>query len=370
MKVLFLIPTMGNGGAEKALLQILNNYKRDDVEVSVKCLFNQGDLLYDIDKDIKYSYVFKKTFRGNIFIFKLFSPKFLFKKMIKEKYDVIVSFLEGPTTRIVSGCDDNTKLINWVHTAPITDKVLTRSYRSKKELVKCYKKYDKTIFVAKTAMSTFFEHFPELDLINCGVCYNPINAEEVLKKAEEKCDVKFNKDVFNIISVGRLSQVKGFDRLINVIKKINENFDKKVHLYIVGSGALKESLKKQVTDFGIEKNVTFLDFKKNPYKYVKQADLYVCSSFREGYSTAVIESLILGVPVVTTECSGMKEILGQNNDFGIITKNEEKSLLDGIQLLINDSDTYIKYKNSAGFRGKEFDLKKTMIELDKILNCF
>lgn len=85
----------------------------------------------------------------------------------------------------------------------------------------------------------------------------------------------------------------------------------------------------------IENNLTdtftFLGYRDNPYKYVKKADLYVCSSRREGFSTAVTEALIVGTPVVSTNCSGAYELLGKNNEYGIVTENNEDALYEGIK---------------------------------------
>lgn len=367
MKVLFVIPTLGGGGAERTLVQILNNYKNDNCDIFVKTLFNEGSLLKQLNKEINYSYVFKKSFRGNIHFFKLFSPRFLFRLMIKEKYDIIISFLEGPATRIVSGCGYDAKLINWVHTSPVKDSVLTKSYRNRKELINCYGKFDKTVFVAKTAQTVFFEHFPELAKNNSTVYYNPINTVQIKQNLTEDCHTAFDKNEFNIVSVGRLEQVKGFDRLINTVSKINEKSDRKVHLYIIGDGTLRESLKSDVQKKGLTDYVTFVGFQDNPHKYLKQADLYVCSSYREGYSTAVIESLVVGIPVVTTECSGMREILGENEEYGIITENNESSLQEGMEKMLFDRELYSKYKLAAEKRGKEFDMEKSIEELTDIV---
>ncbi|MGN1317338.1 MAG: glycosyltransferase [Acutalibacteraceae bacterium] len=367
MKILFFIPTLGGGGAERTLVQIVNNYKTNDCDIFVKTLFNEGSLLKQLNKEVNYSYVFKKSFRGNIHFFKLFSPRFLFRSMIKEKYDIIISFLEGPATRIVSGCNYDAKLINWVHTSPIKDSVLTKSYRNRQELINCYSKFDETVFVAKTAQTVFFEHFPELAKNNSTVYYNPINTEQIKHNLTEVCDLVFDKNEFNIVSVGRLEQVKGFDRLINIASKINEKSCRKVHFYIIGDGTLRENLKSDVQKKRVADYVTFVGFQDNPHKYLKQADLYVCSSYREGYSTAVIESLVVGIPVVTTECSGMREILGENEEYGIITENNESSLQEGIEKLLFDSALYNKYKLSAEKRGEEFDMKKSIEELNSIL---
>ena len=101
-KVLFFIPNLSVGGAEKVLVNLVNNMDKSKFDITVQTLFAGGVNEQFLDKHINYRYCFKKTFRGKSQILKLFSPKTLYKKFIKERYDIIVSYLEGPTARIVS----------------------------------------------------------------------------------------------------------------------------------------------------------------------------------------------------------------------------------------------------------------------------
>lgn len=361
-KVLFFIPTLGAGGAERALVKLVNNLPQDKYDISVKSLFNTGIYINELNKNISYSYVFKRAFKGNVHIFKIFSPSFLYKIMIREDYDVIVSYLEGPTTRIASGCNDkNTKLINWVHTSAETKDVFLSSYRNQDEFKKCSEKYNKTVFVAKTAQDRFEQVFPNIS-INPIVIYNPFDREKILNRSKEESDVM--SDDFNIVSIGRLMPVKGFERLIKAISKINS---RNVHLYIIGEGSLRNFLQEEIDNNGLKSKVTLVGFRENPYPMLKESDLYVCSSHREGYSTTVVESLVLGVPVLTTNCSGMTEILGENQEFGMIVDNNDEALIQGLERILNDNQLYAYYKEMAQIRGLDFELMKSVEPVDRML---
>lgn len=108
-------------------------------------------------------------------------------------------------------------------------------------------------------------------------------------------------------------------------------------------------------------------FKTNPYKYVSKCDLFICASHAEGFSTAVTEALILEVPVCTVEVSGMKEILGEHNEYGIVTENNEESLFQAIKLLISDSELLSYYKKMANERGKMFNIDSTVKAVEEML---
>ena len=139
-----------------------------------------------------------------------------------------------------------------------------------------------------------------------------------------------------------------------------------VHLYILGRGPLQKQFKDYITNNHIENHITLLGYQTNPYKFVAKADLFVCSSYREGFSTAATEALILGTPVCTVEVSGMKEMLGSNNEYGIVTENNEDALYIGIKKMLDNPDLLIHYRKMAAERGKAFRTDVTVNAVEKM----
>ena len=140
-----------------------------------------------------------------------------------------------------------------------------------------------------------------------------------------------------------------------------------VHLYLIGSGELEEEYRKVISQNGLKENVTILGYKDNPYKYVRQCDLFVCSSYKEGYSSTVIESLLVGTPVITTLCSGMHELLG-NNEYGMITENSKEGLYKGIKRILTEIGLLDRLKQKAIERGKMFSTADTVKAVEEILD--
>lgn len=357
-KILFLIPTLGGGGAERVLVNLVNNLDKTKYDVTVRTLFKSNVNAKYLNNNIKYIEGKIPQFRGNTYILKLFSPKFLYNFFIKEKYDIIVSYLEGPTARIVSGCNDTyTKKISWIHCRLETKRRASDSFRSFDEAVLCYSKFDKNICVSNL-VKQYFDDVLHLEK-PAEVLYNTIDVERVKTLADENIDdFKFYDDI-NIVSVGRLIQIKGFDRLINVHKRLVD-VGIKNHIYIIGEGALKDDLNRQINALGLTDTVHLLGFKPNPYKYIAASDLYVCSSISEGFSTAVTEALILGVPVVSALCGGSYELLGENEEYGIVTENSEQGIYEGMLKMLSSPDTLLYYKQKAQERGKLFSKENTV----------
>ena len=103
-----------------------------------------------------------------------------------------------------------------------------------------------------------------------------------------------------------------------------------------------------------------MGFHQNPYKYVARCDLYVCSSHREGFSTAVTEALVVGTPVVSTNCSGAKELLGDDNEYGIVVENSEEGIYQGMKQMLSNPEMLAYYKKQAKLRGSFFSRTETV----------
>lgn len=365
-KVLFFIPTLGQGGAEKVLVNLVNNMDKEKYQITLKTLFDHGVNKQYLDENIIYSYVFKKVFRGNTYLLKIFSPKLLYKIFIKEEYDVVIAYLEQLPTRILAGCPDNRiKKVAWIHVEIQDEKKFFRCFKSLKEAKWCYEQYDSIIGVSKTAVQSLESIIGMKQKMN--VIYNTVESNKIILKSQEEIkDIRISKEKINLISVGRLTEQKGYDRLLRIYKKLIEE-GLKLHLYLLGIGELEEQFKQYIKKNNLEEVVTFLGYKDNPYKYVKNADLFICSSYREGFSTAVTESLIVGTPVITTLCSGMEEML-ENGKYGVIVKNNEEALYRGVKELLYNPEKLQYYKEMAIERGKFFNTESTVKDVQNLID--
>ena len=362
-KILFFIDTLGYGGAEKVLVNLINNMDKSKYDITLMTVFDSGSNKQYLKEGVKYKYIFKRVFRGNVAFFKLFRPEYLYKKYIKEEYDVVIAYLEGNTTRILSGCPySNTKKLAWIH-VEMDMKTRLYPYRNLKECVTCYKKYDKIVGVSKNVIDSFKAHLGEWN--NLTVKYNTVDTDYIKKCAAEETDA-IDNDVFSAISVGRLIEQKSYSRLLRIHKRlIDSGYRHK--LYIIGEGGQHGMLQRYIDTNNLHNTAKLLGFCDNPWKYVAKADLFICSSLKEGFSTAVTESLIVGTPVVTTLCSGMKELLG-DSEYGLITQNDEESLYNGILALIKDRTLLNRYKQKAIERGRQFDTTATVKAVEELID--
>lgn len=359
IKVLFVIHDLSVGGAEKVLVNLVNNMDYSKFDITVLALFDGGVNRQFLNHNITYHYAFRKAIRGNSKLMKMLSPNSLYRLLVSESYDIVVSYLEGPAARIVSGCPKNKeKIVSWIHCTFHSEKEFAKSFRSLGEARRCYKKSDCMVFVSEEVRQAFLKYCP----VNCDtkVLYNTNETEKIVLKATEKMEQDiFFENTFYWCGVGKIVQNKGFDRMIRIQKRLVEE-GYSVHLLILGTGKQQEELEKWCIDNGIRDFVSFLGYQTNPYKYVSKCDLFVCASHAEGFSTATTEALIVGTPVCTVKVSGMEEMLGKNNEYGLIVDNDEEELYKGIKKLIDDPVLLKNYRKKSLQRGKKFSTVETV----------
>ncbi len=363
-KILFLIHDLGHGGAEKVLVNLVNNMDPKQFDITVVALFGGGVNEQFLKPHIQFRAVFPWMIPGNSKLMKFLSPKQLHKLCVKEHYDIEVSYLEGPAARVISGCPDkDTMLVSWIHVEQHSLQKLSAAFRSEKEARECYACFDQTVCVSEYVKNDFCSI---LDFAKpCQVLYNTVESNKILEMSADSALELVDDGKLRLIAVGTLKESKGYDRMLRIVKRLDNN-EYPIHLYILGEGPQRKDLEQYVRDNNLSEIVTFLGYNTNPYKYVAKCDLFVCASFAEGFSTAATEALIVGTPVCTVEVSGMKEMLGENNEWGIVTDNDEDALWKGIKQLLDNPKLLAHYKEKAALRGKTFSTENTVKAVEEM----
>lgn len=365
LKILFLIHDLHHGGAEKVLVNLVNHMDHKKFNITILALFGGGVNEQFLSPEVRLLHGHSHAIPGNSRIMKLLSPQQLFRRYIKEKYDIIVSYLEGPSARIVSGCpNDGTRLVSWIHCTIKTPNEAAIGFRNFQEAQRCYQRFDCSVFVSSGVRDAFCRLiFPKRSFI----LHNVIDSDMIVKASQKAISgCTFSGSKYKLVGVGKLEEVKGFERLLRIHKRLLLEEHLSVHTYLLGEGSKREMMESWVQDNELCNSVTFLGYQTNPYKYVAKCDLFVCASFAEGFSTATTEALIVGTPVITTEVSGMQEMLG-DNEYGVITENDEEALYRGIRDMLTTPGKLKYYKEKAKERGISFNTSQTVRAVENML---
>ncbi len=366
-KILFLIPNLKHGGAEKVLVNLVNNLNPEKYDVTVQTIFDVGVHRDGLNPQVRYVPGLKYEFRGNTHLFKLFSPKMLYRHFVREQYDIVVAYLEGVAARIISGCPSpGTKKICWLHTEFMHPRAAAIGFRSVSETKKSYGAFDRIVAVSKRVQEQFLCNVGKS--VPVSVLYNTNETEQILDRSIENPEnPNFQTDQLSVCAIGRLNEVKGFDRLLNAhVRLLREGIAHRV--FILGTGEDKAKLTQAAKLSGAEDSLCMLGFCENPYAILSRCDLFVCSSRREGFSTAVTESLIVGTPVVSTDCSGARELLGEHDEYGIVVENSEEGIYQGMKRMLSDPELLTHYKKQAKLRGSFFSRTETVRAVEEMLD--
>lgn len=364
-KVLFLIHDLGQGGAEKVLVNLVNNMDFAKFDITVMSLFDCGENKQFLSEQVHYKHWCPNMVPGNSHLMKLLSPPALHSLIIKEHYDVEVAYLEGPCARVISGCTDpDTRLVSWIHIEQHTAEAAAASFRSVTEAQECYNRFHRIICVSQTVAEDFRQ---ALNITApCQVLYNTNESTKILQLGQKPVELPFPESSIKLVGAGKLLKNKGFDRILRITKRLVEE-GYPICTCILGEGPERSALQQYIAENGLTGRVLLPGYQLNPYKYVAKCDLFVCASHAEGFSTAATEALILGVPVCTVEVSGMKEMLGEHDEYGIVTENSEEALYQGIKRLLDDSALLAHYREKAAERGKMFSTEQTVRAVEEML---
>ncbi|MDO4462470.1 MAG: glycosyltransferase [Bacteroidia bacterium] len=380
-KILFVIESLGGGGAEKVLSTIVKHIDKERFDVTVCPIVGTGPYVEDIKKYANYRPILRDKASlspiGRIWyaikyklIYNILPLSWVYKLWIPKGYDTEIAFCEGFATKLMStSTNKKAQKIAWVHTDlkinPWTQEM--GIFKNISEETKAYSHFGKIITVSKSVEQSFSDVYGQNNKI-CTI-YNPIDSEEIITKSNISSlgkDNKYRKQL-NIITIGRLVHLKGYDILVRIVKRLlDEGY--KLHLDILGEGDERAKLESYITNNNLANNITLLGFQKNPYQYIANSDLFVCSSRSEGYSLVIAEALVLGVPVISTYCSGPNELLNEG-EYGMLVENNEdgEGLYNGIKKLLDDRELLSKYQEKAITRGSTFGVSSIMNKIESII---
>lgn len=368
-KVLFLINTLKAGGAEKVLVDTVNSLDPAKYQITVQTVLDAGEYRNNLSGHIRYKSMIRtrnallRRIMVNL-LFKLLGAGLTYRLFVADGYDYEIAFLEGQPTKILSRSGSRSaRRYAWVHTDLNSNPNSVRAYGSPEGEAAAYESFDKVICVSESVRSEFLKKYP-VDEARVDVLYNIVDDRAICEAAREAALLPGGvKPV--LICVGRLVPQKGFDRLLKVhLRLIREGFAHS--LVIVGDGEQREMLQSFVNENGLSDTVTFLGYQSNPHKYVSRADLFVCSSYAEGYSTVVSEAVLCGTPVLSTDVAGAREPV-TNPRCSIIVENSEKALYEGLRALLQDPEKLKALTEDAHFRRASLRKEHLLAEFERKL---
>ena len=379
-KILFVINTMGQAGAETAMLELLGHLDSPAYEISLYVIMGQGEMIHKLPPYVRlrnpgfdaHSVLSREGKRGMIrtvcraffknggqigkicYIVKNLMPmvrrgklqtdKLLWRMLsdgglrFQEEFDLAVAWLEGASAYYVADHVKAKKKCAFIH-------IDYESAGYTRELDQgCYEDYDKIYTVSEEVRSHFLAFYPEYEG-KTDVFHNIINKEEILRKAGEGGGFADGYEGFRILSVGRLTWQKAYDVAIEAMKILKDK-ECQIRWYVLGEGDQRKKLEKKIKKLDLQDDFRLLGAVDNPYPYYVQTDLYVQAGRYEGKSIAIQEAQVLGCAVIASDRSGNREQIVDGED-GMLCELSPEAVAENVEKLYRDEEKRRAFKKAV-----------------------
>ncbi len=376
-KILIRIGSLRHGGAEKVLVTFLKNLPEDKYEVDLLLNLYSGKYLADVPAWVNVMYlnrgemittnrpkdIPKKAYRVVYQQLLRKYPKILYKRKLKNKqYDIEFAAIHGFRDEILNSPLTSSKKLMWIH----NDLTQVEGYNNEK--IRAFFQYDKVMVISEKIKSTF-EDLAKNDLEKSKIVriYNPLDTDEIVTKALKPLEkYTFDAKIPTFISVGTVFPQKGFDRLLKVHKRLLD--EGLLHqLLIIGDGYDFENIKRLKSELNLDSSATMLGFSDNPYPYFKRADFYVLSSRYEGFPTVLFEAISLKKNIISTDVSGVREMMN-DGELGLITDNSEDGIYLGMKQALEHPESFTIYQDKLKDYEMPFNLKNSVKKITDIID--
>lgn len=383
--ILFVVDERRMGGVSVLFEDIMNLLDITQYNIDLLVLHNNGDSLQNLPNSINIiygtpyfeaiDYTIKEVIKEKNIGLLLKKIRVVFdmktgliknsimkerKKILKRQYDIEIAFKDG-FTALFTIFGNSKKKIHWIH---YEYKKANPNQKYNELFKKILPQFDQIVAVSDKVKKDFN------DIYNLGdkviVIYNIVDWDKINIKANEKSDIILDKNDLNIVSVGRLHTVKGYERLIMALARIkNDGILDGIKVRIYGDGPELTNLKKLIIDYSLDKIVFMFGQVANPYKYIKNSDLFVLPSIYESFGLVIVESLSLGVPVLATETAATRKLI-KDNVNGLIVENNIDGIYLGLKKIIENRNLINEYKNNL--RNYFYDNNKELEKIKQILD--
>ena len=371
-KILFKIKSLGLGGIERLTVDVLNNLKLEDKEIILMLEKREDFFKEQIPKNIKIVYLKSeklekiieniKNKKKNIFYKILYNLLMNYEKIemarnvnkyisLNKDAKMFIDY-SGTATKYISKINIERK-IYWNHLS------IEKMKPSKRvRMLKRLNNYTQIVAICEEMAQEIKTIFPEL-AYKVKVIYNFIDEEKIKLKVEE--DKKLEEELLKekyCISVGRLSEPKDYKTTIQAFKILKERGIKE-KLFIIGDGNLKEELNKLIKELDLEGQVFLLGMKENPYLYMKNADILIHSSRKEGFPMVLLEGMCVGVPIICSNFkTGAYELIEKERNGEIFEIANYEELANKVESLLKNNELRKNYIEKSKKFTERFYIEK------------
>jgi glycosyltransferase involved in cell wall biosynthesis len=352
----FLLPDFCDGGVEKVTLNIITGLVERGYEIDLVLFKNEGEYISHLPRSVNVVSLNSSRSASSL--------PHLIKYLKRTQPDILISAKNHVNLLAIIAkkiANVKTKLVISVHG---TTSEGLRGTKGKiiAQLMRIFYPSANAIITVSEGVAIDLAKVAKININTINIIYNPVVTADIYNKAKEESKELNNLPSPLLLSVGRLSYEKDFITLIKAFSMYRKENDGT--LLIIGEGPERKNLEALIDKLNIKNDVLLPGFRSNPYKYMKNADLFVLSSLTEGLPTVIIESLACGTPVVSTDCPhGPREILMDGKYGKLVPVRNPEVLADAIKSsLISKPDQELLME-----RAQRFSFQQAIENYEKLI---
>lgn len=374
-KLLFITWSVSYGyGTEKSLADVLNRFDNTKYDISILPLFKySNNSIFNnniklIEPIIDYTDKNLDEVKALKNYYNLLSNPSLFNKWLRKKYDCIIACNHNAPSYFASYIVGGKKIV-WIRgdmselDYTVLDKT-TNEYKMVKQehemQANVLKVFDKIVVISEVTKNTLKNLFGITK--NVVKISNSVDGEKIKFLSEKTVEIP-EKTLFT--TLGRLDYNKNQILLLKAVREVKKYYDDFI-IYILGDGDERLKLERYINDNKLNENVRILGFVENPYPYIKNSVATILTSLSEGFSLALVESVMLNTPIISTDVGVARELIEKYNCGTIIDYNEKELA----QVLIRYLNKYDGCKKAFSI-GDEYDIntevEKTRSLIENVL---
>ena len=367
-KVVFFIGTLNPGGAETKLIRYILPYfsRKKGIKPMLLVLRDEGSLTGSVPEGVEVFCVNEEITTG------LHASVFRTRRILKKiRPDVVVSFMWYPA--VISYLVRRAGFIPFRHIVHETvnmtehlDDVFRQGRFNPLKLFlirSAYADADIVATVSKGVQNDLIENF-NVKEGRIKVIYDGIDHELISRMSSEVAGL--NLDGMVIVTVGRLVYQKGFDILLKAFHIVRGQV--RSRLLIIGDGAEREGLVNLAKQLNISEDTIFAGYKSNPYRYMRESTVFCSASRYEGFSIVILEAMVLGLPVIATDCpSGPAEILDSGRHGILVPPEDPEAIADKLLRVLPDIELRRSLSGRSLLRAQDFNLETFLEQWEELI---
>ncbi len=369
-KICLVLNSPIGGGAERFMIHLINNLSRNLFDIHLLLLKADGEYFHLIRKDITMINLDIQSFEMN----KPINPAWVWKLgwALKRVQPEIIFSTMGSTNFMCTlaniGMNINAKVV--IREAGILSHHLAEDRWAgiKKMLYKMCLPGAHMITFPSQAMADDLEHYLNCNIKTKRVIPNFLDTQYLNEKLQESWNpdqLKVKTDKKIIVSMGRLEKIKGFDLGIQAFFEVQKMIP--AYYWILGQGVEEKNLKELVKQLGISEDTYFLGFQKNPYIFLKHADVFLLPSRSEGFPNALLEAMYCCLPAVATRYSTSTEELLENHREGLVIPNQDvEAMAEALLQILNNQTLTDHMRENANKKSSQFSKEKIVQQYEQL----